>query len=271
MWRGCWCFLLPYRTGCIYKLALTCDCSRARNKFTSCIGREEQHRVLDAILHFFHSLYNPEGLKELIRSGGAPLICAIVFVETGFFVGFFLPGDSLLVTAGIFSAARVIPLKWLLLPVMFCAIVGDQIGYWIGRSAGAALYRREESFFFRRSHLQRAHDFYEKYGGRAVILARFVPIVRTFCPPVAGAAKMPYASYLAFDICGGVCWVGAMLLGGFSLRRSVPNIGERIHYVIAVVIVVSVLPAVISIYRRRHRFSTANDQRPVATPRTEGK
>src|SRR5256885_16326450 len=131
MWRGCWCFLLLYRTGCIYKLAITCACSRARNKFTPCIGREEQHRVLDAILHFFHSLYNPEGLKELIRSGGAPLICAIVFIETGFFVGFFLPGDSLLVTAGIVSAAGVIPLKWLLLPVMFCAIVGDQIGYWI--------------------------------------------------------------------------------------------------------------------------------------------
>src|SRR2546425_266326 len=137
------------------------------------------------------SLYNPDGLKELIRAGGAPLICAIVFVETGFFVGFFLPGDSLLVTAGIFSAAGVIPIKWLLLPVMFCAIVGDQIGYWIGRSAGAALYRREGSFFFRRSHLQRAHDFYEKYGGRAVILARFVAIIRTFCPPVAGAARMP--------------------------------------------------------------------------------
>jgi len=94
--------------------------------------------VLDAIFHFLHSLYNPDGLKELIRSGGAPLICAIVFVETGFFVGFFLPGDSLLVTAGIFSSAGVIPLKWLLLPVMFCAIVGDQIGYWIGRSAGVA-------------------------------------------------------------------------------------------------------------------------------------
>src|SRR5213080_4551989 len=271
MGRGCWCFLLPYRTGCIYKLALTCACSRARNKFTSCIGREEQHRVLDAILHFFLSLYNPEGLKELIRSGGAPLICAIVFIETGFFVGFFLPGDSLLVTAGIFSAARVIPLKWLLLPVMFCAIVGDQIGYWISRSAGAALYRREESFFFRRSHLQRAHDFYEKYGGRAVILARFVPIVRTFCPPVAGAAKMPYASYLAFDIFGGIFWVGAMILGGFSLGRSVPNIGERIHYVIAVVLVVSVLPAVISIYRSRHKFSAANDQGAVTTPRAEGK
>jgi membrane-associated protein len=219
--------------------------------------------VLDAILHFFHSLYNPEGLKELIRSGGAPLVCIIVFIETGFFVGFFLPGDSLLITAGIFSALpNGIPLKWLLLPVMLCAIVGDQIGYWIGRSAGAALYRREDSLFFRRSHLQRAHDFYEKYGGRAVILARFVPIVRTFCPPVAGAAKMSYARYVAFDICGGILWVGAMILGGYALGHSVPNIGARIHYVIAVVIVVSVLPVIISVLRSR---------RSPSIPGVEGK
>src|SRR3982074_584651 len=176
MWRGCRRFLLPYRSGCFYELALTRARSRARKRFTSFIRREEQHRVLDAVLHFLRALYDPEGLKELIRSGGAPLICTIVFIETGFFVGFFLPGDSLLVTAGIFSAAGVIPLKWLLLPVMLCAIVGDQIGYWIGRSAGAALYRREDSLFFRRSHLQRAHDFYEKYGGRA---AGFPPPRRT--------------------------------------------------------------------------------------------
>jgi membrane-associated protein len=207
--------------------------------------------VLESILHFLRSLYDPEGLKELIRNGGAPLVCTIVFIETGFFVGFFLPGDSLLVTAGIFSAAGVIPLRWLLLPLMACAIAGDQIGYWIGRTMGPALYRREDSLFFRRSHLQRAHDFYEKYGGRAVIFARFVPIIRTFCPPVAGAARMPYTRYLMFDIFGGVLWVGAMILGGYFLGRSVPNIGQRIHYVIAVVVVLSLLPAVISIVRAR--------------------
>jgi membrane-associated protein len=211
--------------------------------------------VLESILHFLRSLYDPEGLKELIRSGGAPLVCTIVFVETGFFVGFFLPGDSLLVTAGIFSSAGVIPLRWLLAPVMLCAVVGDQIGYWIGRTAGPALYRREDSLFFRRSHLQRAHDFYEKYGGRAVIFARFVPIVRTFCPPVAGAARMPYWRYLVFDICGGVFWVGAMILGGYFLGRSVPNIGQRIHYVIAVVVVLSILPAIISILRARRAIA----------------
>ena len=213
--------------------------------------------MLDAILQFLHALFNPEGLKELIRAGGAPLICAIVFVETGFFVGFFLPGDSLLVTAGILSAGDVIPLKWLLLPVMLCAIVGDQIGYWIGRAAGSALYRREDSFFFRRNHLQRAHDFYAKYGGRAVILARFVPIVRTFCPPVAGAAAMPYGRYLIYDIFGGVFWVGAMILGGYSLGRTIPNISQRIHYVILVVIFLSLLPAIISILRAKRAESSA--------------
>jgi membrane-associated protein len=220
--------------------------------------------VLQSLLHFFHSLYSPDGLKELIRSGGAPLICAIVFVETGFFVGFFLPGDSLLITAGIFSAAGVIPLKWLLLPVMLCAVVGDQVGYWIGRTAGPRLYTREDSFFFRRSHLQRAHDFYEKYGGRAVILARFVPIVRTFCPPVAGAAKMPYSRYLLFDVFGGMFWVAAMILGGFTLGRSIPNIGKYIHYVIAVVAVVSILPAVIGVLRSQKTES-------VSSARSEGK
>ena len=211
--------------------------------------------MLESILHFFRSLYDPEGLKELIRSGGAPLVCTIVFIETGFFVGFFLPGDSLLVTAGIFAAAGVVPLRWLLLPVMACAIVGDQIGYWIGRTAGPALYKRDDSLLFRRSHLQRAHDFYEKYGGRAVIFARFVPIIRTFCPPVAGAAHMPYTRYLIFDIFGGVLWVGAMILGGYFLGRNVPNIGQRIHYVIAAVVVLSLLPAVISIVRSRRALT----------------
>src|SRR5260221_203332 len=204
--------------------------------------------MIGSLQHLLHLLIN---VKGLIEWGGTLLVCIIVFIETGFFVGFFLPGYSLLVTAGIFAAAEVVPLRWLFLPVMACAIVGDQIGYWIGRAAGPALYKREDSLFFRRSHLQRAHDFYEKYGGRAVIFARFVPIFGTFCPPVAGAARMPYTRYLMFDIFGGVLWVGAMILGGYFLGRNVPNIGQRIHYVIAAVVVLSLLPAVISILRAR--------------------
>jgi len=217
--------------------------------------------VLESLFHFLRSLFDPEGLKELIRAGGPLLICAIVFVETGLFVGFFLPGDSLLITAGIFAAAAAVPVPTLLshwlLPVILCAIAGDQLGYWIGRSAGGALYKREDSLFFRKSHLQRAHEFYEKYGGRAVILARFVPIVRTFCPPVAGAAKMPYGRYLAFDIAGGLVWVTATIAGGYTLGRSVPNIGKYIHYVIAVVVVLSLLPAVIGLIKSRNAAGQA--------------
>lgn len=214
-----------------------------------------------------YALYNPDGLRELVRWGGPTLVCIIVFVETGLFVGFFLPGDSLLVTAGIFSAAAVIPLKWILAPVMLCAIIGDQLGYWIGRGAGAALYRREDSLFFRRSHLQRAHDFYEKYGGRAVILARFVPIVRTFCPPVAGAAQMPYSRYLFYDILGGVFWVGTMILGGYFLGRSIPNISQRIHYVIIVVVFLSLLPAIVSFLRVRSSSAAPHASIPASEDR----
>lgn len=207
--------------------------------------------MLESIRHFFLSLYSPEGLRDLIHWGGATLVCTMIFVETGLFVGFFLPGDSLLVTAGIFAAGGFLSLKWLLVPGILCAIIGDQLGYWIGRSAGAALYKREDSFFFHRSHLQRAHDFYERYGGRAVIFARFVPIVRTFCPPVAGAAQMPYSHYLAYDIFGGIFWVSTMILGGYFLGRSVPNISQRIHYVIVVVVFLSLLPAIIGFLRAR--------------------
>ena len=211
--------------------------------------------MLEYIRHLLHSIYDVEGI---IRTGGPLLVCVIIFIETGFFVGFFLPGDSLLVAAGVFSAAGVIPLRWILIPGMLCAIVGDQIGYWIGRAAGSALYRREDSFFFRKRHLQRAHDFYETYGGKTVILARFIPIIRTFCPPVAGAARMPYYRYLIYDIFGGTFWVGSMILGGYSLGRSVPNISQRIHYVIAIVIFLSLLPAIIGALRARRSASSSS-------------
>jgi membrane-associated protein len=214
--------------------------------------------LLESIRHLLHSIYDVEGI---IRGGGPLLVCVIVFVETGFFVGFFLPGDSLLVTAGVVAAGGMIPLKWLLLPVMACAILGDQIGYWIGRAAGATLYKRQDSFFFRKRHLERAHAFYENYGGKTVILARFVPIIRTFCPPVAGAAAMPYPIYLAYDISGGILWVGSMILGGYFLGRSIPNISQKIHYVIAVVILLSLLPAVISILRARKQSAAPVGQK----------
>jgi membrane-associated protein len=214
--------------------------------------------MIGSFTHFLHFLFNVQGLIEW---GGTLLVCSIVFIETGFFVGFFLPGDSLLVTAGVLAWTGHLHLAHLLLLVPMCAIVGDQVGYWIGRKAGRALYRREDSFLFHKRHLEHAHEFYEKYGGKTVILARFVPIVRTFCPPVAGAAMMPYGRYFVFDVAGGVLWVGSMILGGYFLGRVIPNVGERIHYVIGVVIFLSLLPAIVSILRAR--FQRASKSAPV--------
>jgi membrane-associated protein len=212
--------------------------------------------MLESLRHLLHTLYDVKGLVEW---GGTSLVCTIVFVETGLFFGFFLPGDSLLVTAGVFAGAGHLPIKMLVSLVTICAIVGDQLGYWIGRTAGQALYRREDSFFFRRSHLQRAHDFYEKYGGKTVIMARFVPIIRTFCPPVAGAAGMLYTRYLVYDIFGGMFWVGSMILGGYLLGRSVPNINQRIHWVILAVVFLSLLPAIITAVRARRASSAPTE------------
>ena len=218
--------------------------------------------MLEWLKQAFHFLYNVQGL---IQGGGTLLVCVIVFVETGFFVGFFLPGDSLLVTAGIFAAAGHLRLATLLPLVTLCAIAGDQIGYWIGRKAGQALYRREDSLLFRKRHLERAHEFYEAYGGKTVILARFVPIVRTFCPPVAGAAQMSYTRYLAYDILGGIFWVGTMVLGGYFLGSLVPNIGQHIHWVIAVVVALSLVPAVTAALRSR-RAAAQKTPKPASLP-----
>jgi membrane-associated protein len=257
MWGEPRAFLLPYWLGHLFEFAFPRDGPHPRNT-------EAENTLFEFIRQLLHRIFDVEGLIRQAGPNVPYVVCLIVFIETGFFVGFFLPGDSLLVTAGVFSAGGFVPLKWLLGPVMLCAIIGDQIGYWIGRGAGAALYRREDSMFFKRRHLQRAHDFYEKYGGKTVILARFVPIIRTFCPPVAGAAGMSYTTYLIYDIFGGVLWVGAMILGGYFLGRSIPNISQKIHYVILVVVFLSLLPVIISFIKaHREGKAAANATLPV--------
>lgn len=210
--------------------------------------------MIESLKEILHHLYDVRGLIEW---GGVVLVCTIVFVETGLFVGFFLPGDSLLVTAGVFAAAGQIRLSFLLSLVTLCAIAGDQLGYAIGRRAGASLYQREDSRFFKKQHLERAHSFYERYGGKTIILARFVPIIRTFCPPVAGAARMSYLRYLSYDIFGGIFWVWSMVLIGYSLGRTVPHIESQIHWVIAVVVVLSLMPAILQGLKMRGKASSA--------------
>jgi membrane-associated protein len=205
---------------------------------------------MESLKDAFHFLTDVQGL---IQWGGTFLVCVIVFVETGLFVGFFLPGDSLLVSAGIFSAAGHLDIFSLLILTSICAVAGDQVGYLIGRKAGEALYRREDSFFFRKKHLERAHQFYEKYGGKTIVLARFVPIVRTFAPAVAGAAAMNYRRFVSYNVIGGILWVWSMVLIGYSLGSAVPDIERHIHIIIVVVVILSVLPAVFEVLRNRSR------------------
>lgn len=206
--------------------------------------------MVETFKHLLMQLYN---VRSLIEWGGTLMVCGIIFVETGLFVGFFLPGDSLLVTAGVLAGAGHLELGWLLSLVALCAIAGDQLGYWIGRKAGEGLYRRDDSLIFKRRHLEEAHAFYERHGAKTVIIARFIPIIRTFCPPVAGAAKMTYRKYLTYDIVGGLLWVWGTTLLGYTLGRTVPNVDKRIHYIIAAVIVVSFLPAAYHAWKSRNR------------------
>lgn len=209
----------------------------------------------ELIRHLIVTIYNVRGLIEW---GGTALVCGIVFIETGLFAGFFLPGDSLLVTAGILAAAGHLDLAWLVALVPICAVAGDQLGYLVGWKAGEALYSRPDSRFFKQRHLRDAHEFYEKHGAMAIILARFIPIARTFCPPVAGAARMSYRRFLGYDCCGGVLWVLVMVLGGYFLGTAVPNIEHEIHWVIAAVVALSLVPPAVHLLRqRRARVSRA--------------
>ena len=190
----------------------------------------------------FHSLTDVE---TLVRVGGLTAMTIIIFAETGLMVGFFLPGDSLLVTAGVFAARGNLSIWALNGLLIAAAIIGDTVGYWIGRRAGEALFTRPKSLFFRPQHLRRAHDFYEKHGGKTIILARFMPIVRTFAPVVAGMGKMEYRRFLSFNVIGGVAWVVSMTLIGYFLGQFA-WVRKNIEIVIILVVFASILPGIIA-------------------------
>lgn len=190
-------------------------------------------------------------MPELIRIGGILGMFVVVFAETGLLIGFFLPGDSLLVTAGLFAATGQLDIVQLNLALMVAAILGDATGYWIGYRAGMAIYNRPDSFFFRRKHLTAAHQFYEKHGGKTIIIARFMPIIRTFAPVVAGAGTMSYRRFAAYNVIGGIGWVASMTLTGYYLGRAVPDLDQHLHLVVAVVIFLSLLPGIIAYLRER--------------------
>jgi membrane-associated protein len=217
---------------------------------------------LDALMELIRKIMD---VQAIIQWGGIAMVCVIVFIETGLFAGFFLPGDSLLVTAGIFAASGHLDLMWLLILASICAVAGDQLGYFIGRTAGHALYKRDDSFFFKKKHLQKAHEFYEKYGGKTIVIARFVPIVRTFAPAVAGAAEMNYRRFFSIDIFGGILWINSMVLLGFSMGRIIgaERLNRNIHLVIVVIVFLSLLPAIIEFLRARSRRHAAAPAAPL--------
>ncbi len=165
-------------------------------------------------------------VETIVRSGGLLLIGAIVFAESGLLIGFFLPGDTLLFTAGFFAAQGQLPLGWLILVVVLAAIIGDSVGYSIGRRTGHHIFRKEDGILFRKAYIKDAEMFYEKHGGKTIILARFIPIIRTFAPLVAGVGKMPYRKFLTFNVIGAAVWGGGVVLLGHWLGSKIPNIDK---------------------------------------------
>jgi membrane-associated protein len=197
----------------------------------------------------FHQLTDVE---NLIRVGGLTAMTAIVFAETGLMIGFFLPGDSLLVTAGVFAATGQLNIWAVNGLLIVAAIVGDTVGYWFGRRVGPALFNRPKSLLFNPDHLRRAHDFYEKHGGKTIIIARFMPIIRTFAPIVAGMGEMEYRRFLSFNVFGGLFWVISMTGIGYFLGQ-IPGVRDHIEVVILIVVFLSILPGIIAFARERFK------------------
>jgi len=216
---------------------------------------------MDQLLELFNRLRD---VKELVRWGGYVGLTSIIFAETGLLIGFFLPGDSLLVTAGLLASQPQFGLNvWLLGGLLTVAsILGNAVGYAIGRASGPRLFKREESLFFKPRYLRQAHAFYERHGGKTVIIARFMPIVRTFVPVVAGAAAMDYGKYTYYNVVGGVLWIWGLLLIGFFLGRYIPGIDAHIEKLIIVVVVLSLMPALVHWVKAKRRQRAA----PVTDP-----
>ena len=206
---------------------------------------------MHTLLDWIHKVRD---VRAIIAWGGYVGLTAIIFAETGLLIGFFLPGDSLIVTAGLLSATMgVFNVYWLGLLLTVASVIGNTSGYAIGRATGPHLFNREDSLLFNKKHLHRAREFYERHGGKTVIIARFMPIVRTFVPVVAGMGQMDYRRYTLYNVAGGVAWIWSMLFIGYFLGRYIKHIDQHIESVILIVILISFLPGVIGWLRARKK------------------
>lgn len=199
--------------------------------------------------------------KHLLELFGVAGLFGIIFAETGLLVGFFLPGDSLLVFAGLVAATPKastvhVNLAVILLGCSVAAIAGAQVGYWIGRRAGPALFRRPDSRLFKREHVERAHSYFDRYGAKTIVIARFIPIVRTFANVVAGVAEMPARAFAVFNAAGGLLWVVSVTLLGYALGKNIPNAKDHLLVIEGVVIALSLVPVALEVLRSRRRVSS---------------
>ena len=192
-------------------------------------------------------------LDLVIRSYGTwtyGILFFIIFLETGLVVTPFLPGDSLLFAGGTFAALGSLDMKWLIISLSMAAIAGDTVNYWIGYSVGPKVFNKEKSRFLNKKYLYRTHRFYERYGGKTIILARFIPIIRTFAPFVAGIGTMTYRRFVIYNISGGIAWVVLLVLGGYMFG-NIPVVKQNFSLVIFAIIILSILPGIIEFLRHR--------------------
>ena len=197
---------------------------------------------MDTLKEIFNSIYD---VKSLVMWAGYVGLTIIVFAETGLLIGFFLPGDSLLVTAGLFAATGDLNIIYINLLLIPAAVLGNIAGYWIGYKSGPMLFKREQSFLFRKDYLIKTKKFYEDHGKSTMIITRFMPILRTFAPIVAGIGQMDYRKFMVYNVAGAIFWITSLTLVGYFLGRVIPNIDKHIETVIIVVVILSMLPAII--------------------------
>jgi membrane-associated protein len=206
-------------------------------------------------------------LAEIIRAIGYVGLFGIVFAESGLLIGFFLPGDSLLFTAGFLASQGYFDLPVLLVGCFLAAVIGDSVGYAFGYRVGRPLFQREDSLFFKRRHMLKAEEFYERHGGKAIILARFMPFIRTFAPVVAGVAHMEYRKFLAYNVVGGLIWGVGVTAAGYFLGSVIPDVDRYLLPIIAVIILLSVVPPGYHfIKENRHELTAALRRRLGGRP-----
>jgi membrane-associated protein len=205
---------------------------------------------MDGVWEFLKELVNPE---SIIRYGGMYLLLFVVFAETGLFVGFFLPGDSLLFTAGLLCSTKIILIHpvWLIIFLILAAVAGNMVGYSFGKKVGVLLFKRDSGFFFRHEHLVTADEFYRKYGKKTIILCRFLPIVRTFAPIIAGIVKLDYYKFFIYSLIGAILWVNILVLTGYFLGEYIPNTLEYLEYIVIFLIVITALPFIYHSLRKK--------------------